>query len=119
MKNRIICTEVNPEPTRIRRGRLVEAIQRSRPLSIMIALLLVLVVGVADYFSGYQIYWSIFYLLAISFALWNIGLVFALLVAVLSTASWLLGDWAAGVVYPNRFVPLWNTLITFGFYLVV
>lgn len=118
-KPRIICTEVNPEPTRIRRGRLVEPIQRSRPLSIVVALLLVLVVGVADYFSGYQIYWSIFYLMAISFALWNVGLVFALLIAVLSTASWLLGDWAAGVVYPNRFVPVWNALITFGFYLVV
>jgi signal transduction histidine kinase len=118
-KPRIICNEVNPEPTRIRRGRLVEAIQRSRPLSIVVALLLVLVVGVADYFSGYQIYWSIFYLMAISFALWNVGSVFALLIAVLSTASWLLGDWAAGVVYPNRFVAVWNTLITFGFYLVV
>jgi signal transduction histidine kinase len=33
--------------------------------------------------------------------------------------SWLVGDWAAGVVYPNRFVPIWNALITFSFYLVV
>jgi signal transduction histidine kinase len=31
----------------------------------------------------------------------------------------LLSDWAAGVIYPNHFVPAWNTSITFGFYLVV
>ena len=42
-----------------------------------------------------------------------------MLVAGLSVASWLLGDWAAGVVYPNRFVPVWNAVITFSSYLVV
>ncbi|HMF45029.1 MAG TPA: ATP-binding protein [Candidatus Udaeobacter sp.] len=94
-------------------------LRRSRTLSLVIVLLLVLLVGIADYFSGYQIYWSIFYLVAISVALWNVGVLFAVLVAALSITSWLVGDWAAGVVYPNRFVPVWNALITFGFYLIV
>src|SRR5215470_3085185 len=94
-------------------------LRRSRTLSIVIVLLVVLVVGIADYFSDYQIYWSIFYLVAISLAVWNVGRHFAVLVAALSITSWLVGDWAAGVVYPNRFVPVWNVLITFGFYLIV
>jgi signal transduction histidine kinase len=102
-----------------KRTSISNAVRGSRTLSIVFALLLVLLVGIADYFSGYQIYWSIFYLIAISFAVWNVGLLFAVLVAALSITSWLVGDWAAGVVYPNRFVPVWNTLITFGFYLVV
>ena len=101
------------------RARIGKVFQQSRTLSIFVALLLVAVVGVADYFSGYQIYWSIFYLVAICFALWNVGVLFALLISLLSIASWLLGDWIAGVVYPNRFVPIWNTLITLGSYLVV
>src|SRR5215471_1665233 len=94
-------------------------LRRSRTLSIVIVLLLVLVVGIADCVSGYQIYWSIFYLVAISVALWSVGLLFAVLVAAMSITSWLVGDWAAGVVYPNRFVPVWNALITLAFYLVV
>src|SRR5215831_10332615 len=93
--------------------------RRSRTLSIVMVLLLLLVIGIADYFSGFQIYWSIFYLVAISLAVWNVGLLFSVLVAALSITSWLVGDWAAGVVYQNRFVPLWNALITFGFYLIV
>ena len=108
--------DLEADPTRTRMGT---ALRRSRTLSILITLLLVLVVGIADFFSGYYIYWSIFYLAAISFAVWNVGPLFALLIAVLSIASWLLGDWAAGVVYPNRFVPIWNAFITFGSYLVV
>jgi len=101
------------------RRRIGSALRQSRTLSILITLLLVLVVGIADYVSGYYIYWSIFYLMAISLALWNVGVLFALLTSILSIASWLVGDWAAGVVYPNRFAPVWNTLITFGSYLVV
>lgn len=111
--------KLDADSIRAQAGQIAKTFERSRPLAVVFALLLVLVVGLADYFSGYQTYWSIFYLLAISFALWNVGVLFALLVSALSIASWLLGDWAAGVVYPNRFVPVWNTLITFGFYLVV
>jgi signal transduction histidine kinase len=116
---RLSPQELDVEPIRVQARRIGEVFRQSRALSISIALLLVLVVGVADYFSGYQIYWSIFYLVAISFALWNVGVLFALLVSALSIASWLFGDWAAGVVYPNRFVPVWNALITLGSYLVV
>jgi signal transduction histidine kinase len=92
---------------------------RSRWLRIAMTFGLVLVVGAADYASGYEISFSIFYLLPISYALWNLGTASAVAVAGLSIASWLVGDWAAGVTYPNRFVPVWNACITFGFYVVV
>jgi len=110
-----------PEDSEIDRThtRVGAVFRQSRTLSILVALLIVFVVGVADYFSGYHIYWSIFYLAAIAFAAWNIGGLFALVVSGLSIASWVIGDWAAGVVYPNRFVPIWNALITLGSYLIV
>jgi signal transduction histidine kinase len=104
------------EPIRTRIGN---AFRESRTLSSLTALLFLVVVGIADYLSGYHIYWSIFYLVAISFAAWSIGVPFALFVAALSIVSWLVGDWAAGVVYPNRFVPIWNAFITLSFYIVV
>jgi signal transduction histidine kinase len=118
-QERLSPQELDTGSIRARAKRIGKVFQQSRALSIFTSFFLVLVVGVADYFSGYQIYWSIFYLLAISFALWNVGVLFALLVSALSIASWLAGDWVAGVVYPNRFVPVWNALITLGSYLVV
>jgi len=92
---------------------------QQRPLAIAASLFLVLIVGVADYLSGYEISLSIFYLFAISVAIWNVGPVFAVFISALSVTSWLVGDWAAGVVYPNRFVPVWNAAIIFAFYLFV
>ena len=106
------------EPVPKQSNPIGKAFRRSRRLSVLIALVFIVIVGIADYFSGYQIYWSIFYLATISFAVWNVGSLFAFLIAVLSIASWLFGDWAAGVVYPNRFVPVWNAFITLGSYLV-
>ena len=106
------------EPVPKQNNPIGKGFRQSRRLSVLIALLLIVIVGIADYFSGYQIYWSIFYLAAILFAAWNVGALFGLLIAGLSIASWLFGDWAAGVVYPNRFVPVWNAFITLGSYLV-
>jgi signal transduction histidine kinase len=98
---------------------MIASTPRSRWLRIAVTFGIVLVVGLADYASGYEISFSIFYLLPISYALWNLGTPSAVAVADLSIASWPLGDWAAGVTYPNRFVPVWNACITFGFYVVV
>jgi signal transduction histidine kinase len=109
----VLAEPIPEQSNRIGRSR------RSRRLSILIALLLLLAVGVADYLSGYQIYWSIFYLVAIAFAAWKVGVLFALVLSGLSIVSWLIGDWAAGVAYPNRLVPIWNALITLGSYLIV
>jgi len=92
---------------------------QSRLMAVATSLALVLIVGVVDYLSGYEISFSVFYLFAISFAIWNVGPVFAVFISALSVTSWLVGDWAAGVVYPNRFVPVWNATIILVFYLFV
>jgi len=93
--------------------------KQSRRLRIALTFGVVLIVGLADFASRYEISFSIFYLLPISYALWNLGTRITVAVAGLSVAIWLLGDWAAGVPYPNQFAPVWNASITLGFYVVV
>ena len=82
-------------------------------------LLTVVLVGVADYLTGYEISFSIFYLVAVSVATWFIGFRFGLFVSVLSVVCWLLGDLAAGATYTTRFVPGWNAVIALAFYVVI
>jgi signal transduction histidine kinase len=82
-------------------------------------LLIVVVVGMIDYLSGYEISFSVFYLAAIALATWSIGKGFGRFVSVLSVVSWLVGDLAAGAKYSKPFVPIWNVMIELVFYLVL
>jgi signal transduction histidine kinase len=93
--------------------------RRSKPFSAFICVLLVAVIGVIDYLTGYAILFSAFYLIPVALSAWYVGRTFAVVVSVLSAAIWIVGDYAAGAVYPNLLVPIWNGLIELTVYFVV
>jgi len=94
-------------------------IPRSTVTAVTVTLIVVLIVGAADYLTGHEILFSIFYLVPVAMAAWTVGRGFAIGVSVLSVVAWLIGDRAAGAVYPHAFVPVWNSAIILAFYLVV
>ncbi len=81
------------------------------------ALAIVLAVGVVDYLTGFEISFSVFYLLAIALAVWFVSTRFGVIISLLSVATSLAGDLAAGAHYVKPFVPAWNAAITLAFYL--
>jgi len=91
----------------------------SKPLLIVTSLGLVAVVGLVDYFTGYAIFFSAFYLIPVALAAWFVGKVLGNMISMLSVAVWLMGDFAAGAHYPNLFVPVWNGAIALTVYFVV
>ncbi len=93
--------------------------RKSRRKAIAGALGIVFLVGVVDYLSGYEITFSVFYLVAITVAVWFVGARFGIFISALSVACWLAGDFAAGAKYASRFVPGWNAVIALVFYLVM
>jgi signal transduction histidine kinase len=80
---------------------------------------LVAVIGIADYLTGFELSLLVFYFLPVCLAVAAVGWRFGTLVAVLSVATWLLGDFAAGASFANPLVPGWNAAIALGTYLVV
>jgi len=90
----------------------------SPPVAAVLSVAIVLVVGIGDYLTGYDISFSIFYLLAISVAVWFVGRGFAVVTAVLSVTVWVIGDFAAGAEFSNRFALFWNAAIALAFYLL-
>jgi signal transduction histidine kinase len=83
------------------------------------ALAILLLIGGIDYLSGFEIAFSVFYLLEVGLAAWFIGRGFGLVMSVLSVMVWIGGDVAAGARYSNSFVPIWNALILITLYFVV
>lgn len=81
--------------------------------------LMVVVIGVADYLSGFELSLLVFYLLPVCTAVAAVGWRFGVVTAVLSVATWLTGDYLAGARFTTALVPGWNALIALGTYLVV
>jgi signal transduction histidine kinase len=80
---------------------------------------LVAVIGVADYLTGFELSLLVFYFLPVCLAVASVGWRFGAVTAVLSVATWLVGDILAGARFANPFVPGWNALIALGTYLIV
>ena len=94
-------------------------VQNSRTVDIAISICIVEMVGIFDYFTGYEITLSVFYLFGICYALWKLGPGFASFLAVLSIVAAQVADWLDGIRYTQTFIPVWNACITFTFYLIV
>ncbi len=77
------------------------------------------VVGLADYVTGYQLTFFIFYLLPILYVLRRAGQGFAFAMAVLSVGVWLFVNVAAGEHYPDYLTPIWNCGIRLAVFLLI
>src|ERR1700735_4063715 len=90
-----------------------------KPSLAALCLGIVAVVACADYLTGYETFLFIFYLISVFLAVWFVNTFFAALISALSVTAWVSTNVAAGERYPNYFVPIWNAMIMFVFYLVV
>jgi signal transduction histidine kinase len=92
---------------------------KSRSWLIVTSFVLLAIVGMADYLTGFERSLLVFYLLPVSLGAWFVDWRFAVILSVLSVAVWIGGDIAAGAVYSSPFVPVWNASIAVTFFLVV
>jgi diguanylate cyclase (GGDEF)-like protein len=86
---------------------------------LIVLILLIVMFGYLDYLSGYEVSISLLYLLPIGLAAWFIGKRSALILSILSAVAWIVSNTLAGQTYSNPLIGYWNTLIQFGFFLVV
>ena len=91
----------------------------SRPVLILAGVGVVTLIGAIDYLTGYELMFSVFYLLAVGLGTWFVGRWFGWLMSVLSVGVAIGGDVAAGAHYSNPLVPIWNALILIVLYALV
>ncbi|MGA2542138.1 MAG: sensor histidine kinase [Verrucomicrobiota bacterium] len=92
---------------------------RSRPFWMLAGLGFLVLVGITDYRTGFELSFSVFYLLGIGLGAWFIGRWYGLFLSLLSVVVWITGDFAAGVHYSSPFIPIWNSTILLTFYSIV
>ncbi|MCJ7779976.1 MAG: GGDEF domain-containing protein, partial [Acidimicrobiia bacterium] len=82
------------------------------------AFLLGLVVSI-DLVTGSDLSFSVFYLIPVAFVAWYVGGGAATAFAVISAVLWFGADRWAGSTYSQPLIPVWNTMVRLGFFLVV
>ena len=92
---------------------------RSRTAYIILGILLVLVMGLLDFLTGYEISFSIFYLIPITFLVWYVNKIYGFILAFLSMFVWLLVDYLSVHQYSSEIIYLWNALVRLGFFMIV
>jgi signal transduction histidine kinase len=93
--------------------------KQSKPLLITLSLILVLLVGVADFVTGTELRVSIFYLLPISLAAWFINRRTGFFLSIFSSWVELGTDIIAGYTYSHPIIVYWNAAVHFGFFLII
>lgn len=88
-------------------------------MTVFLCVVLVILIGVIDYQTGYELAFSLFYLIPICLATWVSGRDLGLLMSILSACAWYLADVLSGHIYSSPLVYLWNTGIRLGFFSVM
>jgi signal transduction histidine kinase len=82
-------------------------------------LLLVWVVGVADYLTGWEISFGLFYLIPIGIVAWLQRKLNTFIVIGISALMWMTVDLASGHIYSMQMIVYWNTLVRLGIFATV
>jgi diguanylate cyclase (GGDEF)-like protein len=91
-----------------------------KPLLVLaIAFTLTGIIGVVDFLTGYEIAFSLFYVLPVALVTWRTTRQLGLVTSLAGAIVWYWADVASGHPYPNPLIPVWNTLIRFGFFLII
>ena len=91
--------------------------QSSRPLIIIIGLILVFLIGIADYATGEELSISIFYLLPILFVTWYVNSKAGFFISVVSTMVWHIAGFMINHAYSYSIILYWNNIVQLGFFL--
>jgi hypothetical protein len=75
-------------------------------------------IGVVDFLSGYEYSFALFYVLPIALITWVTNNRVGAFASGFASIVWLVAETLAGKTYAQPFMPVWNSIIRFGLFLV-
>jgi len=89
-----------------------------KAVTLLVSLIMIAFLGFLDYVSGYEVSFSIFYLVPVSCAAVFAGAPAGIFISAVSAATWLLADLSNGHLYSNITIPIWNMLMRLGYFIL-
>jgi len=85
----------------------------------VLACLLVVILGITDHITGYEISFSIFYFIPILISAWFASRFSAIVISILSAVSWYIADTASEHIYSTFLIPIWNAIMRLGVFVCI
>lgn len=82
-------------------------------------LLMAALFGYVDYLTGFEISFSLFYLIPIAIAAWYVNARSGLMLIAVSIVAWLVSNWLAGETYTHEIIRYFNALTRLAVFLLV
>lgn len=82
------------------------------------AIVLVVLLALLDYSTGYELSFSLFYLFPVAIVAWRTGRREVVLIALLSCIGWSLADTFSGHEYAHPAYGMWNAAVRLAFFLI-
>jgi diguanylate cyclase (GGDEF)-like protein len=98
---------------------LVNFEKQSQPIRVMTGFTLIAVIGLIDYVTGHELALLELYIFPVALITWCINRGFGFWAAIISTFVWLFADVSAGIQFSQPFIPIWNTFIRMGLFLMI
>ena len=80
------------------------------------SVLIIILIGLIDYFNGIEISVAILYLLPIMYAVWFVDRTTAWILSALCAVEGFIADYLFGHIYINPFAPYWNAFVWLVFF---
>lgn len=93
--------------------------KQSRLFQIALILTLLVLIAMLYFLTGYELSFSLFYVLPISLATWLTGKKQGIILSFVSALIWFGVDVIAGNSYSHPFFPFWNTCIRLSFFSII
>lgn len=79
----------------------------------------IIVLGIIDFYTGFEISFSVFYLVPVTMAAWYGEKKIALVVSIISALTWQFSNELAGETFHYFLIPFWNASTRLGFFVIV
>ena len=113
----------NPASERVRPGRLRRVIDRIDLMPVgetmFASMLLLVLVAAADYLTGRELSFSIFYVAPVMLMSWRIGRTAGLVTSGFAALTWYLADRWSGNRYSQVLIPVWNSFVRLAFFALI
>jgi diguanylate cyclase (GGDEF)-like protein len=93
--------------------------KRSNSFVLICGFALILLLGIIDYFTGFELSFAVFYLLPVALVAWFASKKAAIITSIASAGAWHEANQLAGAHFSTALIPLWNATTRLGFFLVV